>query len=80
MVTEADPERCKHEDFRPYLDVVYEAFGPERLMNGSDWPVCLLAGEYTNVTAIVENNISEMPSEVQKRILGLNCKEFYGIK
>lgn len=80
MVTEADREKWKQEDFRPYLDIVYDAFGPERLMTGSDWPVCRLAGEYKEVTGIVESYISEMPSEVQKKILGLNCKEFYGIE
>jgi L-fuconolactonase len=80
MVTEADRKKWKQEDFRPYLDVVYNAFGPERLMNGSDWPVCRLAGEYKEVTGIVESYISEMPSEVQEKILGLNCKEFYGIE
>ncbi len=79
MVTEADPRNWKPEEFHPYLDIVSEAFGPERLMAGSDWPVCLLAGEYKEVMAIVDNYFSEMSPEVRERILGLNCKEFYGI-
>lgn len=80
MVTEADPDHWKPEDFRPYLDVVFEAFGPERIMAGSDWPVCVLAGEYKRVMSIVENYISEMPSEIRDKILGLNCIDFYRIK
>lgn len=80
MVTEADPNHWKPEDFRPYLDVVFEAFGPERIMAGSDWPVCVLAGEYKRVMSIVENYISEMPSEIRDKILGLNCIDFYRIK
>jgi L-fuconolactonase len=80
MVTEADHKKWKHEDFRQYLDIVYEAFGPERLMTGSDWPVCRLAGDYKEVMGIVERYISEMPPKVQEKILGLNCKEFYGIE
>lgn len=80
MVTETDPENWKPGDFRPYLDVVFKAFGPERLMTGSDWPVCLLSGKYKEVVAIVGSYISAMSAEVQEKILGLNCKAFYGIK
>src|SRR5207248_2877748 len=49
MVTEADRAAWKAEDFAPYLDVVAAAFGEDRLMYGSDWPVCLLAGAYERV-------------------------------
>lgn len=45
LVTEADPSSWKKEDFYPYLDIVIEAFGIERVMFGSDWPVCKLAAE-----------------------------------
>ncbi len=79
MVTEADWENHKPEDFRPYLDIVFNAFGPGRLMIGSDWPVCLLAGEYKYVMGIVEGYISEMSAEAQKKVLGMNCIDFYGL-
>lgn len=80
MVTEADWQNHTREDFIPYLDAVFEAFGPERLMAGSDWPVCLLAGDYRNVTGIVEDYISDLPSGIREKILGMNCINFYGLK
>ena len=46
MVTEANWKQWQPADFHPYLDIVFEAFGPARLMIGSDWPVCTLSGEY----------------------------------
>ena len=79
MVTEADWENQKPEDFYPYLDIVFEAFGSDRLMTGSDWPVCLLAGEYKDVTGIIKGYISEMSDDIREKILGMNCIEFYGL-
>ena len=52
MVTEADHKGWRYEDFVPYLDVIVEAFGTDRIMLGSDWPVCRLAGEYQEVLDI----------------------------
>lgn len=49
MVTEADPAKWTPEDLRPYADTVLDAFGPGRLMFGSDWPVCILAATYGQV-------------------------------
>ena len=54
LVTEADWQNWKAEDFKPCLDVVFEAFGPDRLMFGSDWPVCLLAASYTQAKQIID--------------------------
>lgn len=79
MVTEADWNNQKPEDFHPWLDIVFEAFGTERLMTGSDWPVSLLAGKYDYVTGIVPDYISEMPADIIRKILGMNCIEFYGL-
>ena len=79
MVTEADWENHKSEDFHPYLDIVFEAFGSDRLMTGSDWPVCRLADEYKNVVGIIEDYISGMPGSIQQKILGINCIDFYGL-
>ena len=79
MVTEADWKNHKREDFRPYLDIVFEAFGPGRLMTGSDWPVCRVAGEYEEVTGIIENYIKKMSIGVRQIITGTNCMNFYGL-
>lgn len=77
MVTEADWKNWKDEDFKPYLDVLVNAFGVQRLMYGSDWPVCLLAGSYEKVMGIVINYFSSFSQEEQDQIFGLNAKHFY---
>lgn len=80
MVTEADWENWQYDDFVPYLDVVMEAFGPDRIMFGSDWPVCLLAGSYDRVKAIVEKYIAGLSEAEKLRVMGGTAMEFYGIK
>jgi L-fuconolactonase len=79
MVTEADWNNWKPSDLKPYIDIVYEAFGEDRLMIGSDWPVCRLAGEYASVMGIVENYFSSFPENVREKILSGNCLQFYNI-
>lgn len=79
MVTEADWEKWKPDDFHPYLDVVCNAFGADRVMTGSDWPVCLLGGSYSDVTSIIKGYISEFSEEIREKILGLNCVDIYGL-
>src|SRR5271154_3068986 len=79
MVTEAKWKQWQPGDFRSYLDVVFEAFGPERLMIGSDWPVCTLSGDYESTMRIVMDYVEQFPAEVQAGILGENCAHFYGI-
>jgi L-fuconolactonase len=80
LVTEADWRNWRESDFTPYLDVVFDAFGTDRLMFGSDWPVCLLAGGYKRVKELVANYIRGFPAEQQEKILGLNAINFYGLK
>jgi L-fuconolactonase len=80
LITEADWSNWREDDFRPYLDVVFDAFGPDRLMFGSDWPVCLLAGNYGDTTRLVENYIRDLSAAHQKGIFGLNAAKFYGLK
>jgi L-fuconolactonase len=80
MVTEARWKARQPGDFQRYLDVVFEAFGPERLMIGSDWPVCTLAAEYASAMGIVLDYIRQAPPAVQAGILGENCAHFYGLK
>jgi L-fuconolactonase len=80
MVTEAEWRRWKPEDFRPYLDVALEAFGTERLMIGSDWPVCTLSAEYEEAMGIVTGYIEELSENEREKIQGENCARFYGIQ
>jgi L-fuconolactonase len=77
MVTEAHPQRWKYEDFIPYLDTVVEAFGMDRIMIGSDWPVCRLAGEYHQVMDIPFRYFRDLDPPEKERIFGLNCVECY---
>ena len=83
MVTEADHQNWKPDDFVPYLDVVFEAFGARRLMFGSDWPVCLLAGSYGRVVGLLEDYVRTRtrldPSETAG-LWGLNAARFYGVQ
>jgi L-fuconolactonase len=79
MVTEAVWKGWKQDDFTPYLDVVLEAFGPQRLMVGSDWPVCLLAGEYPEVAAIPRAYFSRLSAAEQAMIHGGTAVRFYGL-
>ena len=80
MVTEADWNTWKPENIRPYLDVIVEAFGPERILIGSDWPVCLVAGKYSEVMQVVIDYISTFTEKEQALMLGENAAKAYGIK
>ena len=79
LVTEADWQRWCADDIRPYLDVAFECFGPDRLMIGSDWPVCTLAGDYASTMAVVVDYVQQLPAEVREGILGNNAARFYGL-
>ncbi|MGL1885115.1 MAG: amidohydrolase family protein [Reichenbachiella sp.] len=80
MVTEADWTEWKYEDFVSYMDVVVETFGVDRLMYGSDWPVCLLGGDYKEVKSIPDRYFEKFSKEEQEKIFGKNAVDFYGIK
>ncbi len=80
LVTEADWHHWKREDFKPYLDVVFDAFGPQRLMFGSDWPVCLLAGSYQRVKQVIEDYLNGHSEDEKEKIFGDNAVGFYGLK
>jgi len=79
MVTEAVWQGWKPADFTPYLDVVLDAFGPERLMVGSDWPVCLLAGDYADVMAIPRDYFSSLSAGERALVHGGTAARFYGL-
>jgi len=80
MVTEADWNTWTPENIRPYLDVIMEAFGPERILIGSDWPVCLVAGKYSEVMQVVTDYISTFTEKEQALMLGGNAVKAYKIK
>jgi L-fuconolactonase len=77
MVTEADWGKWKQDDFTPYLDVVVEAFGTNRIMYGSDWPVCLVAASYTQVVNIPVKYFSTFSLVEQEKFFGGNAIQFY---
>lgn len=77
MVTEADLKTWKQSDFLPYLDVVVNAFGTKRVMYGSDWPVCLAAGNYTAILQIVRSYFASFSADEQQLFFADNAKEFY---
>ncbi len=79
LVTEADWDKWQEEDIKPYLDVVFDAFGTERLIFGSDWPVCLLAANYERVYNIINHYLEQFSAEEQEKIWGLNAKNFYNL-
>jgi L-fuconolactonase len=79
MVTEADWKHWKPEDFRPYLDVVFESFGIDRLMFGSDWPVCLVGGSYAQVKQIIDDYTQSLSTSDKDNIFGGNATRFYGL-
>ncbi len=80
MVTEAKWDGWRAEDFRPYLDVVFAAFGAERLMFGTDWPVATLAGSYAQVHQLAADYVSSLSSEARGKFFGGNAAAFYGLK
>ncbi|WP_184541833.1 amidohydrolase family protein [Mucilaginibacter sp. FT3.2] len=79
MLTEANWTNWKTGDFTPYLDVVFNAFGPSRVMFGSDWPVCLLAGGYHGTMQVVKNYTDKLSAAEQELFWGGNAISFYGL-
>jgi len=80
LITEGNWKNWRPEDFHPYLDVVFEVFGPDRLLFGSDWPVCLLAGSYRRVKGLIENYVRNRPQSEKDKLFGGNAERFYGVK
>lgn len=79
FVTEADWKNWKKEDFTPYFDIIVEAFSTDRIIFGSDWPVCLLASDYKEVINIVEDYFSSFTKLEQEKVFGQNAIEFYNL-
>jgi L-fuconolactonase len=79
LVTEADWVNWRPEHLRPYLDVAFEAFGPHRVMFGSDWPVCLVAAPYARVLEVVGNWADALSADEREALLGGSATRFYGL-
>lgn len=77
LVTEADWHTWQPADLKPYLQTALDAFGPDRLMFGSDWPVCLLAARYEDVLRVAEDFFASLSAEEQNKVFGLNAIHFY---
>ena len=80
LVTATTDFHREASDFTPYLEVVTEVFGIDRLMFGSDWPVCLSAAKYSEVIEIVEKFFSCASKEDKEKIFGRNASDFYNLK
>ncbi|OXM63316.1 amidohydrolase family protein [Amycolatopsis vastitatis] len=79
LVTEADRQHWTPADLRPYADTALEAFGPDRLMLGSDWPVCLLAGTYAEVMAAADSLLEGLAPSERDAVRGGTATRVYGL-
>ena len=79
MITEADHKSWTAADLRPYVQHVLQLFGPDRLMFGSDWPVCRLAGSWKQVLAAFTQACGPLPQTEREKILGGSALKFYGL-
>ena len=79
MVTEADWKNWKSDDLRPYIDTVLQAFGPERLMFGSDWPVCLLACSYHKWHQAAHDLLTQLSPYEKEQIFGAVATKVYSL-
>ncbi len=77
LVTEADWRHWKPEDIFPYLDVAFVAFGTDRLMAGSDWPVCLVTGSYARTLNLVKDYVNQHYPAAREAVLGGNAQRFW---
>ncbi len=80
LVTEADFEHWSPEQIMPCIDLAFQAFGPDRLMIGSDWPVCLLAGSYSRVMDLVKGYLKGHSAEICNAVLGRNAQRFWRLE
>ncbi|CAM4185776.1 amidohydrolase family protein [Flavobacterium weaverense] len=80
LTTEADWTSWQKQQFEPYFEAIFDCFGTERTIFGSDWPVSLLAGNYSTTLSLVENYIQKFTKSEQQQIMGLNAKNLYDIK
>jgi L-fuconolactonase len=80
LFTEAKWKEWSPADFYPYLDVVFEAFGTDRLLFGSDWPVILVSGMYVQWKSLLEKYMEQFSAEQREKVFGANAMRFYNLK
>ncbi len=80
MVTEARLRQWHPDDFKPYMDTIFESFGPSRIMFGTDWPVCLLSASLDDVINIVHGYVKQLGDEDRRLIWYDNAVQFYRLK
>jgi L-fuconolactonase len=79
LVTEADWKKWSPADLFPYLEITLELFGPKRLLFGSDWPVCQVAGQYKEVLGVIESFADQLSAHEKEALFGGTAQEFYKI-
>lgn len=79
LITEADHTAWRPDEILPFVDVVRTAFDEDRVMYGSDWPVCLLAGSYRRVYELAEYATRDMEATAREKFFGGNAVRFYGV-
>lgn len=80
MITEADWRNWKPTDLKPYVEKAIELFGVDRVMYGSDWPVCTVAGSYAQVFEALLECLAGLTEAEKAKILGENARRFYGLE
>ena len=80
LLTETNWKQWKAEDFYPYLDVVFNTFGTDKILFGSDWPVMLLSGEYLEWQELLMNYMNHFSKEEKDKVFGLNAVKFYNLR
>jgi len=79
MVTETNNFKFNKNDFTPFLDVIFNCFGSERIMFGSDWPVCLVAASYNQTIKIIHNYLENCSKKIKDDIMGNNAIKIYNL-
>jgi L-fuconolactonase len=80
LVTEADWQHWSAEQIYPYVSLAFQAFGPDRLMIGSDWPVCLVAGSYSRVIDVLTEYLRGLSAEACNAVSGGNAQRFWRLE
>jgi len=80
LFTEAAWKEWSPSDFYPYLDIVFNAFGTDRLVFGSDWPVILVSGIYVQWKSLIEKYMENFPEEEKQKVMGENAVKFYELE
>ena len=79
VVTEADWRRWTPAQIRPFLDIAFDCFGANRLMIGSDWPVCTLAADYARTVSVVTDYVSQLSRDERAAVLGGTAQRFWNL-